>query len=162
MHTLSVARGSPGQCSGVCIAKGPADWIESWTFDELGFFDEVDLAESVVPEPDLLQFEIRAYAFWDERFADGIPEPCTILTLACKAPGSDFEPLGYDVVSKSITDFFECSPFACRCCGAGAQRRVEPDGARMSAADFRVLAYHLCVREAAKRLSLGFGGRAQA
>ena len=34
-------------------------------------------------------------------------------TLPCKLPGSDFEPLGFDVVSKSITDFFECSPLSC-------------------------------------------------
>jgi hypothetical protein len=39
---------------------------------------------------------------------------CGILTpLACKAPGSAFEPLGLDVVCKSVADFFECSPLSC-------------------------------------------------
>ena len=35
-----------------CIAKGPENWIESWTFNDLGFFDDVDAAESVIPESD--------------------------------------------------------------------------------------------------------------
>ena len=34
-----------------CIADGPEDWIKSWTFNELGFFDDVDTAESLVPGP---------------------------------------------------------------------------------------------------------------
>jgi hypothetical protein len=96
-----------------CIAKGPDDWIESWSFNELGFFDDVDLAESLIPESDRLQFQVRAYAFLDERFAGGAPEPWTLPLLACKAPGSDFEPIGYDVVSKSVAHFFECSPLSC-------------------------------------------------
>lgn len=50
---------------------------------------------------------------FDERFAEGLAEPWTVPRLACKAPGGDFEPLGFDVVSKSITDFFECSPLSC-------------------------------------------------
>lgn len=33
--------------------------------------------------------------------------------LRCKPPGSGFESLGFDVVSKSVCDFFECSPLSC-------------------------------------------------
>lgn len=61
-----------------CIAEGPEDWIESWAFNELGFFDDVDVAESLVPESDRAEYH-----------------------------------LGFDVVSKSVADFFECSPLAC-------------------------------------------------
>jgi hypothetical protein len=43
----------------------------------------------------------------------GVAEPWPVPALACKPPGSDFEPLGFDVVSKSITDFFGCSPRSC-------------------------------------------------
>jgi len=96
-----------------CIADGPANWIESWTFNELGFFDDVGLAEAVVPEPDRSQFQIYAYEFLGERFAGGLAEAWTVPSLACTPPGSDFEPLGFDVVSKSISDFFECSPLSC-------------------------------------------------
>lgn len=96
-----------------CIAKGPKDWIESWTFNELGFFDDVDAAEAVVPEAERSQFELYAYEFLDERFASGLAEPWPMPPLVCKALTSDFEFLGFDVVSKSISDFFECSPLSC-------------------------------------------------
>lgn len=96
-----------------CIAKGPEDWIKSCTFNELGFFDTVDIAESLVPEPYRSQFDIDAYEFLGERFAGGLAEPWTVPKLICNPPGSNFEPLGFDVVSKSAAAFFECSPLSC-------------------------------------------------
>jgi len=96
-----------------CIAKGPEDWIKSWKFNELGFFDEVALAESVVPSADRSQFDLYAYSFLDERFVDGLVEQWKPPELAGSGPESDFEPLGFDVVSKAVTDFFECSPLSC-------------------------------------------------
>lgn len=96
-----------------CIAEGPEDWIESWTFNDLGFFDDVDMAESLVPEPDQSQFDVYAYEFLDERFAGGVAEAWPVPRLACTPPGSEFEALGFDVVSKSVSDFFECSPLSC-------------------------------------------------
>lgn len=96
-----------------CIAKGPEDWIDSWSHNELGFFDQVDIAESVVPESERAHFDVYAYEFLDERFAGGLAEPWLVPALACKPPGDDFEPLGFDVVSKSVTDFFEHSPLSC-------------------------------------------------
>lgn len=96
-----------------CIARGPEDWSESWTFNELGFFDDVGTAESLVPEADRSQFEVYAYELLDERFDRGTAERWTVPPLACKSPGSDFHPLGFDVVSKAMADFFECSPLSC-------------------------------------------------
>lgn len=54
-----------------------------------------------------------AYEFLDERFVGGIAESWTVPPLACQLPGSDFESLGFDAVSKSVTDFFEHSPLSC-------------------------------------------------
>jgi hypothetical protein len=96
-----------------CISKGPEDWVESWTFNELGFFDDVDLAEALIPEADHGQFDVHAYEFLDERFTGGLAEPWAVPRLLCKSPVGDFEFLGFDVVSKSISDFFECSPLSC-------------------------------------------------
>jgi len=96
-----------------CIADGPEDWLKSWTFNELGFFDDVDIAESVVPVSDRSQFEVYAYEFLDQRFDGGIASPWILPPLACKPPGSPFELLGFDVVCKSVADFFECSPLSC-------------------------------------------------
>jgi hypothetical protein len=67
-----------------CIAKGPENWIESWTFNDLGFFDDVDAAESVVPEFDQAQFDVYAHEFLDERFVGGIAEPWSVPPLGCK------------------------------------------------------------------------------
>jgi hypothetical protein len=94
-----------------CIAKGPDDWIKSWKFNELGLFDEVALKESVVPSADRSQFDLYAYSFLDERFVDGLVEQWKPPELAGIGPENDFEPLG--VVSKAVTDFFECSPLSC-------------------------------------------------
>lgn len=96
-----------------CIAEGPEDWIKSGTFNGLGFFDYVDTAESLVPEAERSRFDVYAYEFLDERFAGGLAEPWTVPRLGCKPPGGDFEFLGFDVVSKSVSDFFECSPLSC-------------------------------------------------
>ncbi len=96
-----------------CIAKGPEDWIESWKWNELGFFGDVDIAESIVPESERSHFDVYAYEFLDERFAEGLAEAWTVPPLTCRPPGSDFEPLGFDVISKSLAHFFECSPLSC-------------------------------------------------
>jgi hypothetical protein len=62
-----------------CVAGGPEDWIKSWTFNELGFFDDVEIAESVVPVSDRSQFEVYAYELLDQRFDGGIASPWSCL-----------------------------------------------------------------------------------
>src|SRR5689334_15492415 len=64
-----------------CIAEGPENWIESWKFNELGFFDRIDIAESLVPESERSQFDVYAYEFLDERFAGGRAEPWPVPQL---------------------------------------------------------------------------------
>lgn len=96
-----------------CIAKGTDDWIESWTFNDLGFFDDAETAQSLVPEPERSHFDVYGYEFLDERFDGGVAESWPVPQLACEPPGGDFESLGFDVVSKSQSDFFECSPLSC-------------------------------------------------
>jgi hypothetical protein len=96
-----------------CIAKGPENWLERWKWNQLGFFADVDIAESIVPESERSQFDVYAYEFLDERFAGGLTEPWTVPPLTCKPADGAFEPLGFDVVSKSHADFFEHSPLSC-------------------------------------------------
>lgn len=107
-----------------CIAQGPDEWVKSWTFNELGFFDDVHIAESIVPVSERSQFEVYAYEFLDQRFDEGRAEPWTLPPLTCKPPAGDFEPLGFDVVSKSVADFFECSPLSCN--GAAKTFKANP------------------------------------
>jgi hypothetical protein len=93
--------------------QGPRGLSQELEVQRRGFFDEVALAESVVPAADRSQFDLYAYSFLDERFVDGLVEPWKPPELAGSGPASDFEPLGFDVVSKAVTDFFECSPLSC-------------------------------------------------
>jgi hypothetical protein len=96
----------------LCIAKGPDDWFKSCTFNDLGFFDDADIAESLVAAPERSHFDVYGYEFLDERFTGGVTESWAVPQLACKPPGSDFELLGFDVVNR-LSDFFECSPLSC-------------------------------------------------
>ncbi len=49
---------------------------------------------------------------------DGHVEQWKPPASAGSGPGNDFEPLGFDVVNRSMNDFFECSPLSCN---AGAR-----------------------------------------
>lgn len=101
-----------------CIAHGPEDWITAWQHNELGFFHDPRVAESLVPQAEQSRFDLFGYAFTNERFVDGRAEAWDLPDLACTPPGNGFEALGFDVVSRSISTFFECSPLSCN---GGAQ-----------------------------------------
>jgi hypothetical protein len=54
----------------------------------LGFFDEVEVAESLIPEPERSQFDLYAYELLDQPFAGGCAESWAVPQLASKPPGS--------------------------------------------------------------------------
>jgi hypothetical protein len=56
---------------------------------------------------------MHGYSFLDQCFEDGAMLPWTLPDLGAIPPGADFESLGFDAVSKSVSDFFECSPLSC-------------------------------------------------
>jgi hypothetical protein len=95
-----------------CISKGPEDWIQHWAHNELGFFDREDTALSIVENPSE-NYELYAYTVYPLRWnEDGTVEDWR----PGAAPGdlpSGYEHIGYDVVSKSFSSFFECSPLSC-------------------------------------------------
>ena len=78
-----------------------------------GFYDSPELARQVVPDDDVAKFEVFAYELYPVEFVDGEE---TVLSIA---PGrvvpldASFDQVGYDVVSRSSADFFECSPLSC-------------------------------------------------
>jgi len=96
-----------------CISKGPPDWIDQWRHNSFGLFDTVALAESVVPPAQAVDFEVFAYSLLGEAFAEGKPTEGIGLTAQPEQLAEDFSVVGYDAVSKSISDFFECSPLSC-------------------------------------------------
>lgn len=93
-----------------CISAGPPDWIDSWSYNALGFYDTEAGARSIVPPGD--PYDLYAYEVFPLRAAEARLERFT----AREAPGgvpADFELLGFDIVSRSTSDFFECSPLSC-------------------------------------------------
>jgi hypothetical protein len=95
-----------------CVVPAPSGWIERWCHNELGFFDSIEQAESVIHEgePDL--YDIYGYRLLDQTFDDGKPGPW-VPPIAPEWSGAQFESLGFDAVSKSKSSFFECSPLSC-------------------------------------------------
>lgn len=94
-----------------CIVPGPPDWIRPWRHNELGFFESIEEAESVVPPAEVERYDLHGYQFLDQLFDAGKPaawDPSVVL----QAP-SEFEILGFDAVSRSTSSFFECSPLSC-------------------------------------------------
>jgi hypothetical protein len=95
-----------------CLATAPPGWINHWQHNELGFYDTVELAQSVIPEAELAAYDLFAYRFSPHVFQGGRAAPWTIPELRCAPPGRELIPVGFDAVSKTA-DFFEHSPLSC-------------------------------------------------
>jgi hypothetical protein len=94
-----------------CISKGPDHWIEHWKHNSLGFYDSEQTALSLVAnDPD--QYDQYAYEMFLFCFLDRSVEVVEADFQIGKVP-PDYEFLGYDIVTKSVSDFFECSPLSC-------------------------------------------------
>ena len=97
----------------LCISTGPKNWIDLWRHNDWGFYDSCDVAWEAVPPGDHGAFELFAFELYPTRFADGQWQKLQITGVAPSPMNESFATLGYDVVSKSVSDFFECSPLSC-------------------------------------------------
>ena len=98
-----------------CINAAPEGWVDLWRHNELGFYDTEDLAQACISHqlPAAAgDFEVFAYRLFPLVFDNG-------RQLDFKVPVSPLQPqagfkfIGYDVVSRSSSPFFECSPLSC-------------------------------------------------
>jgi len=94
-----------------CISKGPNNWIQHWQHNALGFFDSERTAISLVTD-NLKQYDIYAYEMFPFYVLDTLVNAIEINFQIGTVP-LDYEFLGYDIVTKSMSDFFECSPLSC-------------------------------------------------
>lgn len=94
------------------INSGPDGWIDKWLHNELGFFNTRSDAVAVTRDQ-ADAYEIFAYRLLPRRFKDGKIEALTVPQLHVETLPSSFVSLGFDVVSKSLGPFFECSPLSC-------------------------------------------------
>lgn len=94
-----------------CMSSPPDGWIDAWRHNDLGFYDSEEAALSVVPPDDAPSYDLYAYELIPVEYAEELE-----LMDVAPAPGrvpSGYEFLGYDVVTRSMADFFECSPLSC-------------------------------------------------
>jgi hypothetical protein len=99
-----------------CISCGPEDWVDHWRHNELGWFNTIEDAWSVVPEAERHRYRLFAYRMGLIRFRQG--EPLEVPVPADVHPAqipASFVSLGYDAVSRSMETVlgFECSPLSC-------------------------------------------------
>jgi hypothetical protein len=94
-----------------CISPGPEGWIQHWKHNPMGFFDTQELASQII-ENNWEEYDLYAYKVFPVRCNDGESEPISIAKSQGEVP-KDFHFLGYDIVTKSQADFFECSPLSC-------------------------------------------------
>jgi hypothetical protein len=96
-----------------CMAPGPERWVMAWRHNDWGCYDDPELAWSVVPDGERGDFAMFAYELFPLRFVDGEPEALAVAAPGVRPIPDSFEPLGYDVVSRGLGSFFECSPLSC-------------------------------------------------
>lgn len=95
-----------------CLNGPPEGWIDHWKHNELGFFNTLSDARYIVrsqPEP----FILFAYRLLPRVFRKGEIEACEVPACPVEPLPPSFISIGFDAVSKSTSDFFECSPLSC-------------------------------------------------
>jgi hypothetical protein len=95
-----------------CINSAPDGWIDHWLHNDLGFYNTRRDARNVLPTSPG-SFAIYAYRLLPVRFSNGSTESFTTAAFPVEPLPSNFVSLGFDVVSKSVSAFFECSPLSC-------------------------------------------------
>jgi hypothetical protein len=95
-----------------CLAPGPKDWVEAWLHNAHGCFNNPDDARRVIGE-ETGEFQILAYRLLPLRFRKGHAEPIEVSPPEITPLPPGFRSLGFDVVSRSVSDGFECSPLSC-------------------------------------------------
>lgn len=96
----------------LCLAPGPPDWIESWIHNDWACFNSPEEAVSVIPADDA-EFCIYAWSLVARRFEQGEQIKIPLSAENVSPLPADFECLGFDVVSKTASFTFECSPLSC-------------------------------------------------
>ena len=95
----------------VCISKAPDNWVNQWKHNSMGYFDSESVAASLISD-NSSQYDIYAYEVFPFYVDDGVKNEIAI-EIKIGNPPIKYKFLGYDIVTKSSSDFFECSPLSC-------------------------------------------------
>lgn len=95
-----------------CISKRPEGWIDQWKHNALGFFDTEKAALSILPEHEAKKYDLYGYKLFPVKFDQGKIVENAVEVQAIEN-FSAYQFIGFDVISNSSSDFFECSPLSC-------------------------------------------------
>jgi len=95
-----------------CLSEGPPDWVEAWAHNARWLFNSPEIGWRVAGD-ERQEHEMYAFAQYPIQVDEGavIPDPVSICGVSRLPEG--FELLGYDAVSRSGGNRFECSPLSC-------------------------------------------------
>lgn len=96
-----------------CISSGPEGWFELQKHNEWGCYGDPDTAWSVVRPEHRTEYRLYAYEVYPWEFFDGAAHALEIPPLDMASLGEDFQAVGWDAVSRSAGQAFECSPLSC-------------------------------------------------
>ncbi len=86
--------------------------MEYWCHNDLGFFNTRQDALSILPL-DATGFSLFAYRLLPVRYLKDQAQPIEIAAQSAEPLPPSFVSLGFDVVNKTFSAFFECSPLSC-------------------------------------------------
>lgn len=95
-----------------CVSPGPRGWIDHWLHNRYGCFDSTEKAWEVVPDGST-EYAIFAWRLVPLLFTDGRSGAFAVFAPEVEPLPPTYRSLGFDVVSRSVSDFFECSPLSC-------------------------------------------------
>lgn len=110
---LKVPRVKAIRSASLCVSEGPDGWIDNWRHNELWVFSTLADALSVIPEGRRSRYEVHAYRMMAASFDGGERRPFDVPALDVEPLPSSYESLGFDAVSRSQGNAFECSPLSC-------------------------------------------------
>ena len=96
-----------------CIASGPAGWHDLRKHNEWGCYNDPDTAWSVVPVEHRPDYRLYAYEVYQMEFLEGAAHVLEIPPPEVTPLDEAFQGVGWDAVSRSTGQDFECSPLSC-------------------------------------------------
>ncbi len=100
-----------------CFSRPSDDWVDYWLHNELGFYDSEWAAMQIVRD-DPADYDFYAYKLAQLRWDQAGRERIAFRVTADASP-PDYEFLGYDIVSRSVTAYFEHSALSCNLAADG-------------------------------------------
>ena len=99
-----------------CMSSAPDGWIKHWRHNELGWFNSVEEALSVVPEAERPLYRLFAYRLEPFVYRRGERLDMRVPSDVRPDPiGPEFIERGFDTASRSMENVLgvECSPLSC-------------------------------------------------